>query len=157
MSTISTTRETPSVTNPSRATGAPVALARTGAIAGAAAAVATTTVAVIGKTLDIPLEAAPRTADAARVIPLSGFAMGTLWSTAIGVVLAIALARWARRPARTFAIVTVVLTGASLAGPISTGHATTATRLVLELTHVVAAAIVIPALARELDGRRLRP
>jgi hypothetical protein len=48
-----------------------------------------------------------------------------------------------------------VLTVVSFAGPITTGYATTATRLVLELTHVVAAAIVIPALAWRLAQRRV--
>ena len=43
--------------------------------------------------------------------------------------------------------VTTALTVVSFAGPITTGHATTATRLVLALTHVAAAAIVIPMLA----------
>jgi len=42
----------------------------------------------------------------------------------------------------------------SFSGVITTGHATTATRLVLARTHVVAAAIVIPSLAARLRARR---
>jgi hypothetical protein len=97
------------------------------------------------------MRAAPQTADAGRPIPISGYATGTLLCTAIGTVLAIALLRLARRPARTFVVVTTLLTLASFRGPITTGHATTATRLVLASTHVVAAAVVIPALGRRLE------
>lgn len=123
---------------------------KVGVVAGMAASVATTAVAIGAKAIDIPMKAAPQNADAGRAIPLTGYAMGTLMCTAIGTLLAVFLARRAKRPAPTFVIVTTLLTVASFAGPITTGHATTATRLVLSLTHVVAAVIVIPALARRL-------
>jgi hypothetical protein len=128
---------------------------RIGAGAGVVAAVATTAVAIAAKAIDIPMKAAPRTEEFGRAIPLNGFAVSTLMCTAVGTLLAIALYRYAKRPARTFLAATVVLTIASFAGPITTGYATTATRLVLALTHVVAAAIVIPALhARLAEGRK---
>lgn len=125
---------------------------RVGAFAGLAAAVATTAVGLGARAIDIPMKAAPQNADAGQAIPLSGYAMGTVLCTAVGTVLAIVLARRARRPAATFLVITTVLTLASFAGPITTGHATTATRLVLSLTHVVAAAIVIPALTLRLGS-----
>ncbi len=87
---------------------------------------------------------------------MSGFATGTLMMVAVGIVIALLLAWKAKRPARTWVITTVVLTVISFAGPISTGHATTATRLVLSLTHVVAAAIVIPAIAHRLAQQPAR-
>ena len=127
-----------------------------GAAAGVVAAVATTLVAVAAKAADVPMRAAPRTEDVGRAIPIEGFALSTLGCTAVGVVLAVALVRWAKRTARTFVAVTMVLTLVSFAGPVTTGHATTATRLVLALTHVVAAAIVIPAVARCLAERPAR-
>jgi len=65
-------------------------------------------------------------------------------------LLAVVLIRLARRPAPIFVAVTTVLTVLSFAWPITTGHATTATRLVLALTHVVAAVFVIPPLSRRL-------
>ncbi len=71
-------------------------------------------------------------------------------ATLVGVVLAIVLARRATRPRRTFVVTTVVLTAVSLV-PDVVADATTATRFVLALTHVVAAAIVIPALASRLS------
>ena len=127
---------------------------RTGLAVGALAAAATTAVVVVAEAVGVPMEPAEKTAPAGEHIPLYGYAMATAMSTAIGVVLAVALGRWAKRPARTFAVVATILTLVSFAFPHTTGHATVATRLVLDLTHVVAAAIVIPALARVLPNRR---
>ena len=147
-----TTTINPTLTStPSRIDSPKTPVWRVGAAAGVVAAVATTLVAAVAKAIDIPMMAAPKTAEVGRVIPMSGYAMGTLMCTAIGIILAVVLARRAKRPAATFVVVTSILTVLSMAGPITTGHATTATRLVLGLTHVVAAAIVIPALAHRLS------
>lgn len=73
--------------------------------------------------------------------------------TAVGVLLAKALQRWSARPARTFVAATVVMTALSVVPDFSTSGITTASRLVLALTHLVAAAIVIPAVARRLADR----
>jgi hypothetical protein len=127
-----------------------------GTACGVVAAVSTTLVAVVAKAADVPLRAAPRSADAGEAIPMNGFAFGTVTSVAVGIVLALVLRRFAKRPARTFTVVTIALTLVSFLGPITTGHATTATRVVLQLTHVVAAAIVIPAMARTLPARGAR-
>jgi hypothetical protein len=74
----------------------------------------------------------------------------TLLGAALGVLLAKALVRWTAQPARNFVAATVALTAASIV-PDLTVDASTASRLVLIATHVVAAAIVIPALARRLS------
>lgn len=116
---------------------------RTGALAGIVAAAATTVVAAIALAADVPLEVG------GEEIPLAGFAQATLIGAAIGIVLAKALARWTARPQRTFAATTVALTALSLV-PDALADATTATRLVLATTHVVAAAVIIPALATRL-------
>jgi uncharacterized membrane protein YeiB len=155
--TPTTTLITTTTTTSPRAGGSTKAVGRAGALSGLVAAVATTAVAVGAELIDIPMKAAPRTEEVGRAIPLSGYAMGTLLCTAIGTVLAVGLYRWAKRPDRTFVVLTVVLTMVSFAGPITAGHATTATRLVLALTHVVAAVIVIPAVARRLAPRPARP
>jgi hypothetical protein len=120
------------------------------AVSALVAAVAVGLTALVADLAGVPLEAAPQNADGPEAIPLWGFPMSMLMSGAVGVLIALAVARWSRKPARTWTIATVVLTVVSVAGPITTGHATTATRLVLELTHVVAAAIVIPALTWRL-------
>jgi hypothetical protein len=129
---------------------------RVAALAGIVAAVAVTAVAGIAELAGVPMEAAEKSAEAGKHIPLYGYAFGVLLSVAVGTVIAAVLYRKASRPGRTFTIVAVALTALSLAGPHTTGHATTATRLVLDLTHLVAAAIVIPTIAYRLDRRPAR-
>jgi hypothetical protein len=141
---------TATATVPSPTSSPALTLVRDGAVAGVVAAAATTAVALGARALGVPMMAAPQTAAAGEPLPMTGFALTTIMCTAIGVVLAVALARWARRPAAVFVPVTVALTLLSFAGPLTTGFATPATRIVLALTHVVAAAIVIPAIARRL-------
>jgi Family of unknown function (DUF6069) len=132
------------------------AVAGTGLVAGIAASAATVAVALAAKAIDIPMQVAASANDAAEDIPMSGFVSLTLASTAIATLLALAFARYAKRPAHTFVIVSAVLTVVSFVGPLTAHHATTATRAVLELSHVVAAAIVIPAVARRLPQRTTR-
>jgi hypothetical protein len=127
-----------------------------GLISGVLAAVAATVVAVVAEAAGVPMMAAPASASAGEHIPLAAYAISTLPSAAIGVLLALAFARWAPRPAATFVVVTVVLTILSFALPATTSFATTGTRLVLALTHIVAAAIIIPALARTLPAENTR-
>jgi hypothetical protein len=119
---------------------------RTGAVAGLAAGVATSVVAAVALAAGVPV------AIEGEPIPVAGFAQLTLMCTAVGVVLAKALARWASRPRRTFTAATVALTALSIV-PDLTVAATPATRLVLITTHLVAAAIVIPAIAHRLPHR----
>jgi hypothetical protein len=118
---------------------------RVGARSGVIAAVATTVIAAVALAADVPL------AVSGEQIPVPGFAQMTLLGAALGVVLAKALVRWTARPARNFVAATVSLTAASIV-PDLTVDASTASRLVLIATHVVAAAIVIPALARRLPA-----
>jgi len=86
-----------------------------------------------------------------QAIPLLGFAQMTLVATMIGTLLAAVFARRATRPQRTFVVTTISLTLLSLV-PDVIAEANTSTRLTLALTHVVAAAIVIPALATRLQA-----
>jgi hypothetical protein len=116
---------------------------RSGALAGVAAAVATTAIAGVALAAQVPV------AVEGEQIPLAGFAQLTLMCTAVGILLAKAMARWAAKPRRTFTAVAVALTALSIV-PDLTMPATTATRIVLVATHLVAAAIVIPVIARRL-------
>src|SRR5690606_12131859 len=65
---------------------------RTGVVAGAAAALATTAVAGAALAAGVPLTVE------GEQIPLVGFAQITLLCTAIGVLLAKGLSRWSSRP-----------------------------------------------------------
>ncbi|MGC4798304.1 DUF6069 family protein [Micromonospora saelicesensis] len=130
--------------NTTRATTSNVgALIRTGVAATVAASIATMAVAAVGHLAGISLElgGAP--------IPVTGFGVLTAVFSLIGVVIAASLARFARRPRLTFVRTTVVLTVLSLV-PDVIADAGAATKALLMLTHLVAAAIVIPAVARRL-------
>lgn len=82
-------------------------------------------------------------------IPLSGFAVLTGLFSVVGIVLAAALRRWSARPAQRFVWTAVSLTAVSLVPPF-TVDASTATATTLLALHIVAAAVMIPSLARSL-------
>lgn len=119
------------------------AVARPGIVAALAAAAANAAVAGIARAAgtDLTIDGEP--------IPVLGIAQLTLILSLVGVALAAILARRAARPRRTFVRTTGTLTAISLVPPflVPTGAATAA---VLVLTHLVAAAIVIPTLAARL-------
>jgi hypothetical protein len=121
------------------------ALTRTGVVVAAVASAATMTVAAAGHAAGISLDmgGAP--------IPVTGFGVLTAVFSLVGVVLAVALSRTERNPRRTFIRTTVVLTVLSLV-PDAIADAGPATKALLMVTHLVAAAIVIPAVARRLAG-----
>ncbi len=116
---------------------------KTGVVAGFAASAATVAVAATASAVNVPMSVGGET------IPLAGFAQLTLVGTIMGTVLAAVLSRRAGRPQHTFVVTTLVLTALSIV-PDVLADARTATRVVLALTHVVAAAIVIPTLASRL-------
>jgi len=116
---------------------------RTGVLAGIAAAVATSTTAAVASALDVSLKVG------GEAIPVIGFAQLTFVAAIIGTVMAVVMSHRARRPRHTFVVSTIALTALSIV-PDVTADAHTATKLVLALTHVVAASIVIPALASRL-------
>ena len=125
-------------------------LLRAGVVAGLVAALATTAVAAIAHAAGVSLETAP-----GEQIPVVGFGQLTLFFTAIGVVIAAVLRRRARSPHATFVKVTVALTALSLV-PDLILSADGATKATLMATHLIAAAIVIPAIASRLPERSTR-
>ena len=121
-----------------------------GGLSAVAGAVAAELFAQICKAFDVSLSVGSSGASTAEPIPFGGFATVTLLWGAVGTVLAIALARWAKHPARTFVVTTVALTVLSFAAPLTAGATDTSTKIVLMVSHVVAAAVIIPALALRL-------
>ena len=113
-------------------------LVRSGALAGAGAAVCTTAVAAIARAADVSLEVDGAT------IPIPAFAWWTLVGAALGVVLARFL-----RERRRFVVVTTVATGLSLI-PAIAGPDDAATAAVFVTAHLAAAAIIIPTLGQQL-------
>jgi hypothetical protein len=115
----------------------------TGVVATVLASAATPVVAAAGLAVGISLDIA------GAPIPVPGFATLTAFFSVIGLVIAVVLARVARHPRRAWIHTTVVLTALSLVPDVLV-DAAPATQALLMLTHIVAAAIVIPAVARRL-------
>jgi hypothetical protein len=115
-------------------------LLTTGALAGLVAAAATTAIAAAADAAGVSLEVD------AEAIPLSAFPFWTLVGAALGTVLA----RATRTDRRRFLRFTVLATALSLL-PAALAPDDAAGRAILVATHLAAAAIVIPALARRLS------
>jgi peptidoglycan/LPS O-acetylase OafA/YrhL len=141
---------TPTTTSTVPAAGATRtrSLWRTGAIAGVIAAAATVAVAAAAHGLGVSLETAP-----GEAVPILGFGQLTLFFTAIGVLIARSVRRRARQPRATLVKVSVALTALSLVPDVALS-AGAATKMTFILTHLVAAAIVVPALASRLPQQR---
>ena len=115
-----------------------------GVAAAAVAAVATTAVAAVASAAGITF------ADqSGSSIPIAGFAELTVVFSLIGVAIAAVLARRARDPRRTFIRIAVALVVVSLV-PDATFGFDLGSALTLMADHLLAAAIVIPTLARRL-------
>lgn len=97
-----------------------------------------------------PMSAGDPGAASAQPVTAVNFAVGTLVCTLWGTVLARALGRFSARPARTFIRAAVLLLLLSLAMPLAASHTTTGTRVALAAAHLLAAAVVVPVLARAL-------
>ena len=115
-------------------------LIRSGTLSGAIAAVCNTVVATIASAADVSLEVD------GTAIPIAAFAWWTLVGAALGIVLARLL-----RDRRRFIVVTTVAVGLSLIPAIAAPD-NTATTVVLVAAHLLAAAIIIPNLGRQLTA-----
>ena len=117
--------------------------ARAGLIAGVAAAAVTTAIAALADAAGVSLVV--RQGGTGEAIPLLGFAQVTFVATLIGVGLAAIL----RGRSVLFTCITVALTAASLIPPVLI-DAGVSTKVLLIVTHLIAAAIVIPVVAKRL-------
>ena len=115
-------------------------LVRSGALAGAIAAVCTTVVAAVAHAADVSLDVD------ATAIPIPAFAWWTIVGAALGVVMARLL-----RERRRFVVVASVAAGLSLIPPIAVPD-DTATKAVLVGAHLLAAAIIIPTISQRLTA-----
>jgi peptidoglycan/LPS O-acetylase OafA/YrhL len=97
-----------------------------------------------------PMQAGDPGGAEAAPVDAASFSIGVLFSCVFGTLLALAVARWAARPPRTFLQVAVALTLLSLAAPLAASHTDTDTRMWLAGGHVLAALIVVPSVVRAL-------
>ncbi|HET9140033.1 DUF6069 family protein [Actinophytocola sp.] len=123
-------------------------LARTGILAALAAMAATTLAAGLATAVGVDFEIP----DGGEAIPLPGFAVVTGFCSVVGIVIALALLRWSARPAERFRWTAGSLTAISLVPPFLSGADTATTAALLGL-HLIAAAVMVPALTRSLRNR----
>jgi len=139
---MSTTMQVPSHTT--SGTSNRLSVWKHGLVAAVLAAVATTALASIASAAGVSF------ADSTGAsIPLAGFAELTLVFSMVGVGIAAVLARKARRPRATFVRTAVALTLLSFVPDLTFGFDAGSAATLIAL-HTVAAAIVVPALARRL-------
>ena len=122
-------------------------LAVTGLVATIAAMAATALVAACAQAMGADF----KVTDGDETVPVSGIAFVTGVFSVVGVGIAAALLHWSDHPAARFVQTTVALTAVSLAPPFL-APADGATTGSLVAIHLVAAAVMIPALARSLRG-----
>ena len=119
-----------------------------GVTAAAAAAAATTLLATAASARGVSF--ADRTGAS---IPTAGFAQLTLAFSLLGVAIAAAIARRARRPRTTFVRTAIALTTLSFVPDLTFGFDPASATTLITL-HTIAAAIMIPTLATRLTRTR---
>lgn len=119
-------------------------LRRTTIAAGLAGAAATTAVAAVLRATGTPLSVKGE-------IPLLGFAQITFIGAVLGGMFAAVLNRRSAQPRRRFVQLAVTLTALSCILPLAMASGPV-DKLALTATHLVAATIIIPVLARRVDA-----
>ena len=123
---------------------------RVGATSTVVAAATAEVFTLAARALDVPMRAADPGAAAAKAIPVGGIAMAVLMNAAVGLLLAAALFRWAKSPAKIFTAVATTYAALSLLGPVFATHTHLATKVVLAVAHLIAAVIIIPRVSTAL-------
>jgi peptidoglycan/LPS O-acetylase OafA/YrhL len=109
---------------------------------------------LVARAAGVPMELTEVFEDHYARMPVLNMVWGALLEGGLaGTLLAAACRRWARRPRPTFLALTTAGLVASFILPV-TSDASTATKVVLSISHLVVAAIIIPALAHALPRER---
>jgi hypothetical protein len=87
-------------------------------------------------------------------LPVGACATSIAMCMVLGTALAAGLNWKARRPAYTYVVVAAVLTFVSLGAPLVAAGTSAATKVTLVVAHLIAAAVIVPLVARCLAGRR---
>jgi hypothetical protein len=89
-------------------------------------------------------------ASSAMALPTGACATSIVMCMVLGTAIA-ALVNWkARRPAYTYVVVASVLTFVSLGAPLVAAGTSAGTKFTLVVAHLIAAAVVVPVVARRL-------
>jgi peptidoglycan/LPS O-acetylase OafA/YrhL len=127
-----------------------------GLAAALVAAAVSVLVYVAARAAGVPMELTEVFEDRFARMPM----MNTAWAALLdggvaGTLLAAACRRWTRRPRSYFLALATAGLIASFALPI-TSDASTETKVVLAISHVIVAIIIVPALALALPGEAIR-
>jgi hypothetical protein len=122
----------------------------TSALAFLAAAVTTELYGLVARAAGLSMVAGNPGGDVATPITVGMFAMATLLVGIVATVVAAVIARHASNPTSSYLRTAVMLAAVSCAAPLSAGDTALPTKLMLCGGHVIAAAIVIPIVARRI-------
>ena len=120
-------------------------------LAGLAASVAVEAWGLAARAIGVPMRAAGVGAHHAMPIAVGMFAMGTMVVTFWFTFAVAGMARFARNPKRTYLRTALPLLVLSLAVPLTAADTAISTKLTLAAAHLMAGAIIIPAVARRLS------
>ena len=120
-------------------------------LSGLAASVVVETWGLAARAAGVPMRAAGVGAHHAMPIAVGMFAMGTMVVTFWFTFAVAGMARFARNPRRTYLRTALPLLVLSLAVPLTAADTAISTKLTLAAAHLMAGAIIIPAVARRLS------
>jgi len=123
-------------------------------LAGLAASVVVEAWGLAARAAGVPMRAAGFGSHQATPITVGMFAMGTMVVTFWFTFAVILIARFAKNPRRTYLRAALPLLALSLAVPLTAADTAISTKLTLAAAHLIAGAIIIPAVAKRLPRLR---
>jgi hypothetical protein len=123
-------------------------------LSGLAASVIVEAWGLAARSAGVPMRAAGPGSHHATPITVGMFALGTMVVTFWFTFAVILIARYAKNPQRTYIRTALPLLALSLAVPLTAADTPLSTRLTFAAAHLIAGAIIIPAVARRLSQLR---
>jgi len=125
-------------------------------LAGLVACVPVEAYGLIARAAGVPMRAAGFGSHRATPITVGMFAMGTLVVTFWFTFVTVLIARFCTNSARIYVRLALTMLALSLAVPLTAANTVTSTKLMLAGAHLIAAAVIIPTVARRLAEPRSR-
>jgi hypothetical protein len=123
-------------------------------LAGLVASVVVEVWGLAARAAGVPMRAAGFGSHHATPVTVGMFAMGTMVVTFWFTFAVILIARFAKNPRRAYLRTALPLLALSLAVPLTAADTAISTKLTLAAAHLIAGAIIIPAVARRLPRPR---
>ena len=120
-------------------------------LSGLAASIVVETWGLAARAAGVPMRAAGVGSHHATPITVGMFAMGTMVVTFWFTFAVVLMARFAKNPGRAYLRTALPLLALSLAVPLTAADTAISTKLTLAAAHLIAGAIIIPAVARRLS------